>query len=224
MNSLNFSGLNPKVKVTIKQNVMNKSAFIVALILLFASPQKSLPQDSSAVAAPEEVGANGNAWQVFLRAQALKDYANYKGCPFAPVTEVTITYRKREPNRWTWQSVRKYETLWFSSGRAIGCKRYERLQLKPQSIGNIVTQRSPQTAEHMDELANSIVRLVLDLHVNNVELDGAVIPSEYYDQLCTAMSHMNFYPKTIITDERGLLLRLAAFPTGRERYFYYRSK
>lgn len=200
------------------------ACLFLAMTSLFTSSQTSLAEESAQPRSPEEVSAGGNAWQIFLRAHVLKDYANYKGCSLAPITEVEITYRTRDRKEWTWQTVRKYENLWFSGGKAIGCKRYEKIELPPLAIGNIVMERSPETGEHLDEIASSIVRLVLDLHVGNLELDGAVIPDEYYDQLGTAMGHMRFYPKTIITDERGLLLRLFAFPTGRETYFYYRSK
>jgi len=194
--------------------------FFLAMVLVGTSGQ-SAPQNDSEE--QENYLTQSSAWQIVLSTHELKNYLSYKGSSLAPLTEVNVGYRFRDPENWKWVPMRNYETLWFSNGRPVGCRRFERLAIKPEMEGNILIEKSSEALEHMDPIADTVVRLFLDLQLNKVEFDGVVLPDDQFDAIASSLGRFSFYPKHLIVGESGVLLRVVTTSREKERYFYFRS-
>jgi hypothetical protein len=163
------------------------------------------------------------AWQMTVNAHQLKNYLSYKGSLINPVTEVEVDYRYRDRQTREWVPFRKYETLWFSNGQAIGCKRFEQLALQPGTDGHILIANSTQTAERMDAVAGSVIRVFLDLDLKRTDCTGVVLANDQFDALASALGRYSFYAKRFISNETGILLRVQTSNGEREKYFFFRA-
>jgi hypothetical protein len=162
-------------------------------------------------------------WQMNVKAHLLKNYLSYKGSLINPVTEVEVDYRFRDRQTRQWVPFRKYETLWYSNGQAIGCKRFEQLAIQPGTEGHILIANSPQAAQRMDAVAGSVIRVFLDLDLKQADCSGVVLANDQFDAMASALGRYSFYPKRFISNEIGILLRVLSSTGEREKYFFFRA-
>jgi len=195
-------------------------ACLLALILLVSKAQAAAATDPEDRA---EFMAQLDGWQMMISARQLKNYLSYKGSLINTITEVEADYRFRDRTTGQWVPFRKYETLWFSDGRPVGCKRFEQLAIQPMMDGHILIANSPQATEQMDAVANSVIRMFLDLGLKRDECNGVVLANDQFDAMTSSLGRCSFYPKRYLTDEAGMLLRVVSSKGEREKYFFFRT-
>jgi hypothetical protein len=168
-------------------------------------------------------GSYFNSWRIFLSARVLKNYLNYKTSGLYPVTEVTVAYKVRDLKTWEWQPQRTYEKFWFSNGKAIGLKRYEQLPITAAMSGNVVVLQTADNSEQSAPIVGTVLNLYVQLQLKNIQFGGVIVPKEDFDQLSAELARHMFYPKQMLSNEVGALLRMVAVPGGVDKYFFFRS-
>jgi hypothetical protein len=193
---------------------------LLAMILLASSARATAatdPEDST------QLMAQLDGWQMTISTHQLKNYLSYKGSLIDTITEVEADYRFRDRTTGQWVPFRKYETLWFSNGRPVGCKRFEQLAIQPMMDGHILIANSPQATEQMDAVANSVIRMFLDIGLKRAECNGVVLANDQFDAMTSSLGRCSFYPKRFLNDEAGMLLRVISSKSEREKYFFFRT-
>jgi hypothetical protein len=200
------------------------SAVVISGSLLapYAMAQSSA-SDSNTSDTLGDDGSYFNSWRIFLSARVLKNYLNYKTSGLYPVTEVTVVYKVRDMKTWEWQPQRTYEKFWFSNGKVIGLKRYEQLPLTADMSGNVVVLQTQDNSEQPAPIVGTVLQLYVELQLKNVQFGGVIVPKQDFDELSAELARHMFYPKQIISDEVGALLRMVAVPGGIDKYFFLRS-
>jgi hypothetical protein len=89
--------------------------------------------------------------------------------------------------------------------------------------GHILIANSPQATEQMDAIANSVIRIYLDVDLKRADCNGVVLTNDQFDAMTNSLGHYNFYPIRFRTNEAGVLLRVVSSKGEREKYFFFRT-
>lgn len=161
---------------------------------------------------------------VELRLEPLKDYLDYDGSRLSPAEVVKVMCKRaRAGSRF------RYEDLWYHDGRAIGCKRYRQIGTTGgETIMVSVTRDSALSGSRpAEDIANAIVRIMVDLTVNSAGVSAIVLPQSMFNQVVDSLGSFGFYrkearPETAIPSQ--ISLHCISDPPGEQTDVYYFGK
>lgn len=163
----------------------------------------------------------GLNWLITLNTTTMDQMLNYPGSLIHPITQVRVVYFTFDGRKQTWSRGKIYEDLWFSNGRPVGCRRYTRLPFQYGSYGAIHVAHTRDCATQTRALDDTIVRLFVDLALNNSVISSVVLPLEICDNAASDLGSFNFYQATIISAGRLLMLHFQSTPRNFDKYFVH---
>jgi hypothetical protein len=164
---------------------------------------------------------SGSSWVLSLNTTTLDNLLNYPGSAIHPITQVRVFFYTRDPHSQNWGKGKLYEDLWFSSGKAIGCRRHINLPVQPGTYGTIYVARTKDCASQTKALDGTVVRLFVELYRSNSVITSVVWPAELCENASTDLGSFNFLQAAIISTGRILMLHFQSSPMGFDRYFTY---
>lgn len=166
-------------------------------------------------------------WTIYMSLSPMDQYLKYPGSSMTPIMRVPIEYRY-SPNRNFRKSYplerQRYEEIWYHSGKAVGLRRYNNLNLSMEEQGAVYITPNPKNGQYIPELTNALVRLVLDIYAKRTILATIVVPQEYFENFANTLAQYNFFKLTIVYPGgpgNNMSIHLVSEPFGSERYFYY---
>lgn len=166
-------------------------------------------------------------WVVSLKLDTMDRFLKYPSSTMNPITRVAIDYRFT-PNRFSRKDRitdrQKYEELWYHDGKAVGCKRYQTLELSSSEQGCLYIRPDPKVGDSIRELTNAIVRLVLDVYDKKSILASIIVPKDNFENFATALAQYHFFKLTMVYPGgpgNNMSIHVMSDPYGMERYYYY---
>lgn len=167
----------------------------------------------------------GSDWVLVMNTSTLEKMLDYPSSQIHPITQVRIVYFLRDRETQNWGQGKLYEDLWFApGGRPIGSRRYARLPFQMGSYGVIYAARSKDCFNQTRALDDTVLRLYLDLNRLSCVIASVVLPQEICDNAASDLGTFNFYPATMITAGRAILLHFQSSPIAYDKYFIYTIK
>lgn len=166
----------------------------------------------------------GSDWLLTLNTTVLDRMLDYPSSLMHPITQIRVIYFTRDSRTNSWSKGRFYEDLWFSSGRPIGSRRYARLPFENGSYGAIYTVRTKDCGNQTKAIDDCVLRLFLDLSRAQCVISSVILPLEICDNAASDLGTFNFYPATLVTAGRCILLHFQSSPIGFDKYYYYTIK
>lgn len=135
-------------------------------------------------------------WVLYLELNTMKGYLNYPSSQLWPMVSVKVSYRvnPRLAAAGTPNKAVPYEELWYHEGRPIGCRRYTTLPIKKGWQGAVCISPTPDAAVQSPALANSIVRLLLDVSLINNVLTVVLVPPQTTSLISNDLGRFKFFP------------------------------
>ncbi|MDZ4836605.1 MAG: hypothetical protein SGJ27_22740 [Candidatus Melainabacteria bacterium] len=184
---------------------------------------------TSAAAFEEDFGERGlnigNDWVIYVEAKNKKEFLNYKGSHLNPITNLRVIYRKT-PRHSSDADItpRTYEDLWYHQGRALGSRRYCKLEIDETKRGIVIFRNSEDAVREPRAVANSIVKLTVELALKNVVCLGFVVPKEMYNDVILDLAHFGFTNKpTLKLGGMQTSIYLMSNPSGLETDLYFQK-
>lgn len=157
-------------------------------------------------------------WVIFVRSTTLPNYLSYPGSQLCPMTQVRITYWKDLGA--STSGTNRYEDLWYHSGLPVGCRRYNLLKMTPHNLGTIFVQPSADAQTATRALANAIIRLSVDLNLQQLDPTAVIVPEQIYLQLAGEFGHFGFHQRSVQSGPQTSI-HLVSNPTVYDQYLYY---
>jgi hypothetical protein len=139
------------------------------------------------------------AWLVKIETDDMPSFFKYSGSKLSPLVESRISYGKIDPQDPSNFEATKYESLWYCNGKAFGLDRYTRLGIEPGlGVGMQISYKNvnPKEADYR-AAANSILRMLVDLRVNNCMLTTVTVPDESWGTIIDALAQEHYIPLVV---------------------------
>jgi hypothetical protein len=136
-------------------------------------------------------------WVAYLSPNTLSNYLNYPTSGLHPIVNVAVNYRvsprfsKAEASKQV-----HYEDLWYHTAQPIGCRKFGKLAIGPGWQGAIVVPDTNDAASNPGAIANTIVRLLLDVNLAKCTLVLVFAPPQLEQQICDQLGQFNFFRTT----------------------------
>ncbi|HEY9772451.1 MAG TPA: hypothetical protein V6C81_01435 [Planktothrix sp.] len=169
-------------------------------------------------------------WILWLTPRVMKNYLNYKGSAFASPTRIKVTYWIRTNTEGVDADVdhpqdKQYEDLWLKNGKAIGLHRYS---FRPNLVydGQLVVRRTPDMADCTDDIADAIVRVMLETTElpTRPPVRGCSVPAEIVTNVEAALvSQYNFSSILVMRGPAKFTVHLMSDPPipAYDKYYMY---
>jgi hypothetical protein len=166
-----------------------------------------------------------NDWIVSVDVSTMKRFLDYPTSGFKPVANVVVRYRlvPRGNNRDVDPRPVRYEDIWYHNGTPIGLKRYHVFGIPKDKIGCISVKASSEMYEHTRTIANTVVRLLLDIDLKSAVITDVIVPREIYDAIASDLGQFRFFSREELRGDAGqqLLLHMVSNPRGIDKYFLF---
>jgi len=147
------------------------------------------------------------------------DYANYRKSQLRPLTEVAVSFRSFQRGvSLSDKPSELYEEFWYHQGTPVGMRRFRTLNIAPNHFGTIVVGT---VGDHCAAAANVVIRLLLDLALKNVATSVVLVPQDKYDQIAAELARNNFFPTVQGNENPQINIHLRAYPSGKDRYYFF---
>jgi hypothetical protein len=189
-------------------------SLVQALSLTFSCA----PATSSAQYLTEADAIARSDWVVLVRANKLPKYLNYSGSKLYPITAVRCSYMK-----WTNGTAVgpiHYQDLWYHSGLPVGVHRYAKLPIDKFDMGIIYIQASQDNSDaDTRSLADAIIRMELDLGLNNFVVKAVLVPEQMCQQLASDFGSIGFHQRSSLSGPLASI-HLVSNPISYDEYLY----
>jgi hypothetical protein len=120
-------------------------------------------------------------------------YLDYPGSKLKPVIKMSVTYRVNPRFGDNYGKAVKYEELWFSQGKVIGCRRQHNLDIPETYQGAIRFFPTASAPFKASTISGAMAHLVLDTGLKNVVLNVVFLPIDVFYDVVNDMSSYNFH-------------------------------
>jgi len=149
-------------------------------------------------------------WLITLAPGSYPQYLDYPGSLVSPMDKVEVSYAQPD-NEEAWA----YEDLMYAKGKAVGCRRWNDLDITPGTVG-VIRVLKTTTNEQLDAAVNALERVYLDLCIGRCMTKYAKVPSETFDMVISALRRDGFRPLSESPDSDGeIILRVVSEPAGK---------
>jgi len=195
---------------------IKRIALICALIPLSLSFQCPTPANPLYLTEAEVIERSN--WVILVRSTKMPNYLKYPGSQVFPLTQVRFSYLK-----WLGANTvgpNLYEDLWYHSGLPIGCRRYNLLPIDKFDLGTIFVQPNSDTSADTRALANAIIRIAVDLNLQQIEPSAVIVPQEMCQQLVSDLGSFGFHQRTVHSGAQASI-HLVSNPRVFDEYLYH---
>lgn len=163
-------------------------------------------------------------WAMYMDVHDMKGYLSYPTSRLNHLTDLRVIYRPlaRGIRGADAQKARVYEEFWYNDEMPVGLHRFQQLQIASNKFGIIYVQPKDGESDHTPAIANALVRIMVDLWLNNIIAGYVVVPYNQYDQMVSALSRYGFFPRMSSSGSQ-LSMHLRSNPSGRDNLFYFQK-
>jgi hypothetical protein len=138
---------------------------------------------------PAHAGWQPYDWLVTIETEGISGQFEYAGSTLKPVVLARISYARADGSDNT-----NYQTLWYCNGKPFGLERAGSLNVNPgQGVAmQIIHKTNPPTSGDYAAAANSILRIYLDIRVNQSMPCAIIVPDQSFDQIITDLTKQHF--------------------------------
>ncbi len=164
-------------------------------------------------------------WAMYMDVHNLKSYLTYPTARLNPLTNLRVIYRPlargiRAANA---KKARVYEEFWYHEGMPVGLRRNHQLEIASNKFGIIYVQPRDGENNHTPAIANALVRIMVDLWLNNIVAGYVVVPYSQYDQMASELGRYGFFPHLRIAEGAQLSIHLRSNPKGRDEFYFFQK-
>jgi hypothetical protein len=138
---------------------------------------------------PAQAGFQPYNWVVTIDTEEIPGQFQYAGSTLRPLVLARVSYARTDGS-----DAEPYENLWFCDGKPFGLERFNNLNVgKGQGVALRITHKSivPQPWENK-AAAKSIVRLLLDVRINNSMLQTVILPDDSFIGILAELQNDHF--------------------------------
>jgi hypothetical protein len=169
-------------------------------------------------------------WAMLIDQHNMNDHFTYEGSRLNPLTKVRVKVRSfnKSKNGINDSPAQVYEELWYHQRKPLGLHRLTQLSMPPvDSNGAVIIRKADKQSspgERAFPLANTLVRLLIELQVKQIVVSVVLIPAEDYAGIAGALETYHFFPSEG-TDAQGpqMSIHLRSYPPGQDEYYFYRN-
>lgn len=167
-------------------------------------------------------------WSMYMDVREVKHYLNYTGSQLHPLSKVGVNFRSHPRNNIALESsaAKVYEELWFYSEHPVGLRRKCKLESTGEETGVIIVGEFQDKPAYAEAITNSLVRLVLDVQLNNMVPSVILLPRDQYDKVAAYLGRYKFSPYLSAMQGRQFNIHLRSYPHGpgsKDEYYYYQK-
>lgn len=139
----------------------------------------------------EETSAMDRMISCQLQVKQQPDYLSCVGAKLRSFVKVQITFNLPHEGL----SI-PYEDLWYSSGQAVGCRRFLKFPVPPGKVFNLIVNCRDKEVDQAYIIAceDTITRLLLDAALNGDAINLVSVATDHFDELISSFSRSNFHP------------------------------
>lgn len=163
---------------------------------------------------------------LFVDADTLKDHFKYHGSKIFPVVRLRVWQRPIAWGRQRDEAIKteKLEELWYYDGKPIGSRQYCPLKIERGRVGIILVRTMDGDPRQSQAVASAIVKLSLDLRLQETTLSSIVVPRGQYKETVEYLGNYGFFGNFIPTSGIHMSLHMRSNPPGLDEYLYYRKR
>ena len=177
---------------------------------------------------PDDYLGTEFAWAMVLNLSDAKYYLNYPGSKLSPLTKVAVRYRAfPQKSQWTIPTTASYEELWYKGEVPVGLRRHNDIAIPYLFNGAIIVcpaDDQPDPNKRGSEIADAIVRLLVDVQFRMGVTALVLVPKEDYDSVATGLAQFKFFPAGNGVTIQPINMRLRAYPDGKDQMFFLQSQ
>jgi hypothetical protein len=162
----------------------------IALALLIEPTISSASCFLPKAASSSQATSASNNWCLSFGTNTLAQYKD-PGLAIAPVIESKITFNKKTDDQ-----ILAYEDLWYGSGElgaCVGAKRHAALSIQASDFVTIDYTSSDQDVARINAAADTIARLLLDVHLNDASITSVTVPDQVFDRIAQNLGFYRIY-------------------------------
>jgi hypothetical protein len=128
-------------------------------------------------------------WVVTIETEQIPGQFQYAGSTLQPLVMARVWYSRYDGSEYA-----PYENLWFCNGKPYGVERFNPLNVRRGDSAAIkVTSKSVVPSDWENKAAaKSVVRLFLDVRVNNSVVQSVILPDESFLSIVNEMDNDHF--------------------------------
>jgi hypothetical protein len=117
-----------------------------------------------------------------------------------------------------------FQDLWYHDGHALGCKHYHSPPILRQQVGCLFVKPSKDTLAHSVDVANAMVRVLMELQVRDLSPSAYIVPADMYDDVVAGLNDLGFFGNFALYSGPQLSMHLISNPRGKNVYYFYKKK
>jgi hypothetical protein len=152
------------------------------------------------------------------------NYLSYPGSTLKPLTKLKISYRLNPrfiADIPTAGQYTDYEELWYHSTQIVGCRRLHDLTIPTGYQGAIRIVPSAAVSTSDGAIAGAIVRLLLDVVLQNCKLSTSYVPASVFSLVVDDLSHFHFGTNQSISFGEPISIQLYSNPLSLSQTLFY---
>jgi hypothetical protein len=154
------------------------------------------------------------------------NYLSYPKSTLKPLTKLQITYRLNPrfiANIPTAGQNINYEELWYHSSQVVGSRRLHELSIPPTYQGAVRIVPSPAVVDNHGAIAGAIVRMTLDVVLQNCKMSIAFVPTSVFAEVVDDLSRFRFGTSQGTSNSEPILLQLYSNPLKLTQLLFYNA-
>ncbi len=202
------------------RSALSAPFIVLALTLYLVAPASA----EFTAALSDSYLENNYQWAMYIDLQDANYYLNYSNSLLYPLSKIRVHFRqfispnstqpKKEPSK-------VYEEFWYHGSSPIGLRERHKLDCDSSVLGAIVVGKLKGNSERTNAVGNALLRLLLDLHFQQIYESAVIVPAEQYDSLIRYFQNYHFFIGTQAPAEGPQMsIRMLSYPAGRDTTLY----
>ncbi len=207
-------------KMKVKNSIV--VAVIIGCVLSIVPPQAVASNITFDINSDAEMDLRYD-WIINVKVNAT-NYLSYPASTLKPLTQLQISYRLNPrfiADIPTAGQYINYEELWYHSTQVVGSRRFHDLSLPNSYQGAIRIVPSASASVNDGAVAGGIVRLLLDIALQNCKLSCTYVPASIFDLVVEDLARFHFGTNQRIDISEPISLQLYSNPLSLYQTLYY---
>ncbi|MCC6976816.1 MAG: hypothetical protein IT343_00740 [Candidatus Melainabacteria bacterium] len=130
-------------------------------------------------------------WVIQVDTIRLKRQFEYSGSTLNPIEKLEVSWHPVDKK----DDVKKYESMWFHDGKAVGMEKVRKLDIeKGEGVAiEVKHKESNATEAEKKAVANAIIRLTLDAYLNKNTVAAVKVPKESFSGISNRIQEFGFH-------------------------------
>lgn len=195
----------------------------ILLLLALAAPFSAPSSAEIKLNLRDEILEKESDWAMYLDVQDVQQQLSTKQSTLYPLSKVRVSFRSFPRTDKTVakdSSSKTYEELWYHKRIPVASRRYLEPVFPDESLGIIVLGPSDSKNNHIEDITNALIRLLVNLQFKKASTSVVFVPEKNYDQISAALNYYNFWADYKLSSGSRMSIHLCSNSSVREDHFF----